>query len=88
MLDLRWIRENPAAFDAALKNRGLPPQSGAVIALDETRRAVQTRLQELQKRRNEASKEIGAVKGKGGDAAALMAEVAKIKDDLQPSLLQ
>jgi len=83
MLDLKWIRENPAVFDSALKDRGLPPQSDAVLALDAKRRAAQTAVQELQQRRNEASKEIGAVKGKGGDASALMDEVAKIKDRLQ-----
>ena len=83
MLDLKWIRESPAEFDSALKDRGLPPQSEAVLALDKKRRAAQTAMQELQQRRNEASKEIGAVKGKGGDASALMEEVAKIKDRLQ-----
>jgi len=85
MHDLRAIRENPAAFDAGLKKRGLNPQSGEILALDEHRRALQTDLQDLQNRRNAASKEIGSAK-KAGDnarAEALMAEVAALKNNLQ-----
>ncbi len=82
MLDLKWIRENPRDFDAGLARRGLPPLSGDVLALDEERRAHTATLQEMQARRNTASKEIGKAKGKGGDPAkadALMAEVAELK---------
>ncbi|MFZ1107161.1 MAG: serine--tRNA ligase [Rhodomicrobium sp.] len=82
MLDLKWIRENPADFDAGLARRGLPPLSGDVLALDEERRAHTTALQDMQARRNAASKEIGKARGKGGDPAkaeALMAEVAELK---------
>lgn len=82
MLDLKWIRENAAEFDAALARRGLPPQSAAVLELDKKRRAAQTESQQLQQRRNEASKQIGQAKGKGADASALMSEVAAIKDGL------
>ena len=80
MHDLRWIRENPEDFDKALGRRGLDAQSAAVLALDTRRRAVQTELQELQSRRNEASKQIGQLKKQGEDASALMAEVAGFKD--------
>ena len=66
MHDLRWIRENPDAFDAGLKRRGLAPLSAQILDLDKRRRAAQTRLQEIQTRRNTASKEIGVVKDKGG----------------------
>ncbi len=83
MFDLRWIRDNPDDFDAGLKRRGLDPMADAVIALDGRRRAVQTELQEVQTRRNEASKEVGAIKAKGGDARELIAEVARLKDSLQ-----
>jgi seryl-tRNA synthetase len=85
MLDLKWIRENPTAFDAGLKRRGLEPLSGAVLKLDEQRRANTKALQDVQARRNAASKEIGKAKGKGGDSAkaeALMTEVAALKDKL------
>ncbi len=85
MLDLKWIRENPADFDAGLRRRNLPPLSAEVLKLDEERRANTTSLQEMQARRNAASKEIGKAKGKGGDpkkAEALMAEVAGLKEQI------
>ena len=84
MHDLRAIRENPEVFDAGLAARGLESLAGHVLALDERRRAVATRMQEAQARRNEASKAIGAAMGKGDKetAEALKAEVAKIKTDL------
>ncbi len=85
MLDLKWIRENPADFDFGLKRRGLPPLSPEILKLDEERRANITALQDCQARRNAASKEIGKAKGKGGDPAkaeALMAEVGELKDKI------
>lgn len=82
MLDIRWIREQPAEFDAALRRRGAAPAAEAVLDLDRRRRAVQTRLQEMQTRRNEASKAIGAAKSRGEDASSTMAEVAKIKESM------
>jgi seryl-tRNA synthetase len=80
MHDLKTIRDDPAAFDAGLRRRGLPPQSAEILALDAKRRAAQTRLQEHQQRRNEVSRQVGAVKSKGQDAAPLMAEVTQLKD--------
>jgi seryl-tRNA synthetase len=85
MHDLKWIRENPADFDKGLARRGLPAISSEILAKDEERRANTTALQEIQARRNSASKEIGRAKGKGGDPAradALMAEVASLKDKI------
>lgn len=81
MHDLRHIRENPEAFDAALALRGAEPASPAIVAMDEKRRALSTRLQEAQSRRNEASKSIGKAMGSGDKdgAEALKAEVAEIK---------
>ena len=79
MHDLKWIRENPDALDAALARRGAGPMSAAVLDLDKRHRGTTTELQSLQSRRNDVSKQIGAVTGKGGDAAPLMAEVAEIK---------
>ena len=66
MLDIRWIRENPEALDRALTNRGAGPESAKLIALDEARRAAITKLQEMQTRRNAASKEIGQAKAQEG----------------------
>ncbi len=84
MHDLRLIRENPEAFDAALSRRGAEPASARVLELDERRRAVTTRVQEAQARRNEASKAIGAAMGKGDTATAeaLKVEVAALKETL------
>jgi seryl-tRNA synthetase len=85
MLDIRWIRENPEALDAALKSRGAAPAAAELVRLDEERRGHVARLQELQTRRNEASKEIGKAKA-SGDAAraeAVIAEVAEIKTAIQ-----
>ncbi len=79
MLDIRVIRDNPEILDAALARRGKPAMAEAVIALDRDRRALQTAWQEMQARRNEASRQVGAVKKAGGDAAALIEEVAALK---------
>jgi seryl-tRNA synthetase len=89
MHDIRLIRDNPAAFDAALARRGAEPVASAILALDMARRAVATRMQEAQNRRNEASKAIGAAMGRGdtGEAERLKAEVATLKDIL-PALEQ
>jgi seryl-tRNA synthetase len=84
MHDLRAIRENPEAFDASLKRRGLAPQSAEIVALDADRRGAATRAQEALARRNEASKAIGAAMGKGdiATAEALKAEVGELKQQL------
>ena len=84
MHDIRLIREDKASFDAALARRGLEPQAERLLALDEARREVSTRMQEAQARRNEASKAIGGAMGKGDKATAdaLKAEVASIKEEL------
>ncbi len=83
MHDIRFIRENPAAFDAGLDRRGLAPQAGAILELDATRRKGQTQWQDLQAKRNALSQQIGNVKKSGGDAAALMAEVATLKQQME-----
>lgn len=85
MFDPKWIRENPESFDAGLAKRGLEPHAAQVIALDDARRGIVTRLQEAQTRRNAASKEIGKAKGSGDEARAqeLMDEVASLKTALQ-----
>lgn len=84
MLDIKWIRENPAALDAALAKRGAEPQADAIIALDETRRSVIQTLQDMQSRRNAASKEIGAAMAQKNAELAdkLKAEVATLKDTM------
>ena len=87
MHDLKYIRENPQDFDAALIRRGAAPVAASILALDENRRAILTEMQNAQARRNEASKAIGAAMARGDTATAeaLKAEVARLKDTL-PSL--
>jgi seryl-tRNA synthetase len=84
MHDIKLIRDNPAAFDAGLKSRGLAPLSLSLLALDDRRRSVISDLQAAQERRNAASKEIGAAMGRKDMATAdgLKAEVAGLKDKL------
>jgi seryl-tRNA synthetase len=81
MHDIKWIRENAAAFDAALKRRGLEPLSPSLLAIDEKRRAAILKSEQAQARRNAASKEIGEAKKAKDEARAvtLMAEVAELK---------
>ena len=82
MHDIRLIRDDPAAFDAALAKRGLGPVSAEVLAIDERARALMTEVQAMLARRNEASKEIGAAKARRDDPTDLMAEVASLKERL------
>ena len=81
MFDIKWIRDDPEAFDAGLARRGLDPQSLALLAFDQTRREAQTRAQKLQTRRNELSKIIGRAKADGENAEAEIQEIASSKKD-------
>ncbi|WP_319773656.1 serine--tRNA ligase [Breoghania sp.] len=85
MLDIKWIRANPDAFDQALKTRGVEPAAARLIELDDARRAHVARLQEAQERRNSASKEIGKAKASGDEkkAKALIDEIAELKAFVQ-----
>ncbi len=89
MHDIRKIRENPAAFDAALARRGLPPVADEILAIDAARRAHILAAETAQAERNKASKEIGAAKARGDDAeferlralvAAKKAEIAELEE--------
>jgi len=84
MHDLKYIRDNNEAFDAALARRGAASVAAKILVLDESRRALLTEMQNALARRNDASKAIGAAMGKGDTATAeaLKAEVAKLKDSL------
>ena len=81
MHDIKWIRDNPAAFDGALARRGLPPQSTNLIAIDERRRTAIGKAETAQARRNAASREIGAAKKSNEEETAqkLLAEVTALK---------
>jgi seryl-tRNA synthetase len=82
MHDIKWIRDNPEAFDRALARRGLAGEAARLIEIDERRRAAIQKAEQAQARRNAASKEIGAAKKSKDEVAAqtLMAEVADLKE--------
>jgi seryl-tRNA synthetase len=84
MHDIKWIRDNPDAFDAALTRRGLSVEAKRLIEIDERRRAAIQASEAALARRNTASREIGAAKKSNEEARAqaLMAEVTKLKDDI------
>ncbi len=84
MHDIRFIRDNPDAFDRGLVRRSLEPQAKRLIEVDERRRAAIQKLEAAQARRNAASKEIGEVKKQKDEekAKGLMAEVAALKDSI------
>lgn len=81
MHDIRAIRENPAAFDAALSRRGLPPMSSDLLAIDEARRGKILAAETATAEQNRASKDVGAAKARGDEAEfeRLRALVAETK---------
>ncbi len=83
MHDIRMIRADPAAFDAAMARRGLAPVAAALLAQDADRRAAQTALQEQQARRNALAREIGQGKRTGADTAALEAEATALRTEME-----
>src|SRR5262252_9199277 len=84
MHDIKWIRDNPDAFDQGLARRGLPGEAKRLIEIDERRRAAIQKAEAALARRNAASREIGAAKKSNEEAAAqaLMAEVARLKAEI------
>jgi seryl-tRNA synthetase len=83
MHDIKWIRENPEAFDRGLERRGLAREASRLIAIDERRRTGIARLEQAQARRNAASKEIAEAKrANDAGARALIAEVAELKNTI------
>ena len=85
MLDIQLLRNNLDAVAERLATRGKPIDFSEFQALEAERKTLQTRTQELQALRNTLSKQIGMLKGKGEDASGVMAEVAKLKAELEAS---
>jgi seryl-tRNA synthetase len=83
MHDIRFIRENPAAFDAGLKKRHLAPLSAELLEIDTRRRAAITESERIQARRKALSQQIGVAKRKGENADMLMAEVTGLEESLK-----
>src|SRR5437868_15291478 len=83
MLDIQLLRKDLPAAVAGLKRRGFDFDQATFRSLEDQRKKVQSRTEELQGKRNTLSKQIGMLKGKGEDTSAVMAEVAGIGDELK-----
>jgi seryl-tRNA synthetase len=88
MLDIQLLRKDLDGVAKRLAARGYTLDVAAFASLEAERREIQTRTEELQARRNSLSKQIGAMKGRGEDTAALMAEVGGIGDTMKASAAQ
>lgn len=82
MYDIKWIRENPDAFDEAMVRRGLAPVSEEILKHDLDVRGAKTRLQELQQQSNELAKKIGELKAGKQDADSEIAQSKAIKAEI------
>jgi seryl-tRNA synthetase len=87
MHDLKWIRENPDAFDRGLQRRGLGAASAEVLALDKDWRELVTTVEQSKASKNKRAKEIGAAKARGEDISQLL-ESAKRRDDVELAVEQ
>ncbi|WP_322046998.1 serine--tRNA ligase [Paraburkholderia sp. J67] len=85
MLDIQLLRKDLDGVAKRLADRGYTLDVAAFSALEAERRDIQTRTEELQARRNSLSKQIGAMKGRGEDTSAVMAEVGGIGDEMKAS---
>src|SRR5574343_556262 len=83
MLDVQLLRTRLDFVAERLATRGMSLDVAAFQALEDERKTRQTRTQDLQARRNALSKQVGALKSKGEDASAVLAEVAGIGDELK-----
>jgi seryl-tRNA synthetase len=83
MHDIRAVRADPAAFDAAMARRGLPPVADDLVARDAARRGDLTRAQELQAARNALSRRVGEGRRRGEDTAALEEQAAALRADME-----
>lgn len=82
MLDIKWIRENPAAFDAAMEKRHNQIRAEKILKIDEEKRKKISLIQELQSQRNKIAKEVAEVKKAGGSAELLLEESKKVNKNL------
>ena len=83
MLDIQLLRKDLPAAVAGLKRRGFEFDETAYRALEDKRRTLQLRTEELQAKRNALSKQVGMLKGKGEDASAVLKEVGGIGEELK-----
>jgi seryl-tRNA synthetase len=83
MLDIQLLRKDLPAVVAGIARRGIAFDEAGFRALEDERKVLQTRTEELQARRNALSKQVGILKGKGEDASAVLAEVGGIGEELK-----
>ena len=83
VLDIKLIREDPAAVERALATRGAPVSLAPVLAVDTDRRRLVTEAEELKAVRNRASEAIGQAKRLGEDAQAAMAQMREVSDRIK-----
>jgi seryl-tRNA synthetase len=83
MIDVQLLRGDIDAAARRIADRGTPIDVARFQSLESVRKTLQTRTQELQARRNQVSKQVGQAKQRGEDAAALMAEVSSMADELK-----
>ena len=82
MLDIKWIRENPAAFDAAMDKRNNNTRAETLLRIDEEIRKKTFLMQELQSQRNKIAKDIAEIKKSGGSVDLLLEESKKVNKNL------
>ena len=82
MLDIKWIRENPAAFDAAMDKRNNNTRAETLLKIDEEIRKKTFLIQELQSQRNKIAKDIAEIKKSGGSVDLLLEESKKVNKNL------
>lgn len=83
MIDIKWLRDYPEAFDVALEKRGMPPQAEMLLDLDKRHRETLSHLQTLQAKKNENAKKFGMAKRNGEDTTALTEEGTALKQELE-----
>ncbi|HET9577445.1 MAG TPA: serine--tRNA ligase [Usitatibacter sp.] len=83
MLDIQLLRKDLPTVVAGLRRRGVEFDEAGFRALEDERKKLQSRTEELQAKRNSLSKQVGVLKGKGEDASAVLKEVAGIGDELK-----
>jgi seryl-tRNA synthetase len=88
MLDIQLLRNNLDAIAERLATRGFTLDRSTFQRLENERKFLQTRTQELQAGRNSLSRQVGMLKGRGEDAAAVMEQVAAIKNELEANAVR
>ncbi|MDH5263544.1 MAG: serine--tRNA ligase [Betaproteobacteria bacterium] len=83
MLDIQLLRKDLPAVVAGLARRGVAFDESGFRLLEDERKGLQSRTEELQARRNALSKQVGILKGKGEDASAVLAEVGGLGDEVK-----